>query len=205
MGRLFFTYPGRSEIKYNIKIYDTLLIPSIKNLTDIQDTQSYSFKRAVKYFNFVHKKTTFSSQEPGNCIMISFYAVPQSHILNDNVYEGFLGLISPERKLRTGRFFRREDACRSVTGEILARYGIGRKENCALHSISFNYNDHGKPYVDSPPDTHFSISHSGSWTMCAIDNQPIGVDVERIHRVDGGIAQRFFSAFEYSELSKLPI
>lgn len=40
---------------------------------------------------------------------------------------------------------------------------------------------HGKPFLLGHPTWHFSLSHSGDWAVCALDDSPIGVDIER-HR-----------------------
>ena len=43
----------------------------------------------------------------------------------------------------------------------------------------FGYNSHGKPYLVDFPTIHFNISHCPKSIAVAIDNVPIGVDVER--------------------------
>jgi len=136
--------------------------------------------------------------------MIEIFAVQNSDALDQNLFEALFNLVSNERKLRSKRFLRREDACRSVMGEALARYCIGIKENIPPESIIFKIGEHEKPYCELPKKTQFSISHSGTWVVCATDNQPIGIDVERIHDINMDIAQRFFSDREYSEIMAVP-
>ena len=41
----------------------------------------------------------------------------------------------------------------------------------------------GKPYFDSKPDIHFSISHSGDYAMCAFSDNPIGADIQKIQEI----------------------
>lgn len=36
----------------------------------------------------------------------------------------------------------------------------------------------GKPYLPQYPDIHLSVSHSGSWFVCAVSSQPVGVDLQ---------------------------
>lgn len=36
----------------------------------------------------------------------------------------------------------------------------------------------GKPYLPHLPDLHISVSHSGEWYICAISNQPVGIDLQ---------------------------
>jgi 4'-phosphopantetheinyl transferase len=136
--------------------------------------------------------------------MPSLLAINDSHALEDPMYDRFLNVVSPERKRKASRFLRREDACRSLVGEALARFCIGRRENVPAASIVFQYNDHGKPSADLPGKTQFSISHSHSWVVCALDEGAVGVDIEYIHDHDLDIAKRFFHPREYSEMLYLP-
>jgi 4'-phosphopantetheinyl transferase len=148
----------------------------------------------------------FGRQEmKGFLMMISLCAVSQCHNLSGEVYKAFLDVISLERQQKAARFLRKEDACRCITGEVLTRYCIAKIQKSSFRSISFKKNEYGKPSIDFAPNTHFSISHSGTWTLCAIDTQPLGVDVERLHVVDENLAKRFFSQEEYMELTKVPI
>ena len=43
---------------------------------------------------------------------------------------------------------------------------------------AIGYQKHGKPYLLDYPYIHFSWSHSGNAVVCAIDTQPIGIDME---------------------------
>lgn len=55
---------------------------------------------------------------------------------------------------------------------------------------------HGKPYLKKAPHIHFNISHAGNIAMCALHNAPVGVDIEKIKRVDDGVEMRFMSKKE---------
>ena len=45
--------------------------------------------------------------------------------------------------------------------------------------LRFGYNSHGKPHLADFTDIHFNISHCPNAIAVAIDDAPIGVDVER--------------------------
>ena len=136
--------------------------------------------------------------------MVSMAAVEFGSKLTDNCYSSFLTLVSPERKNRAAAFKRREDAYRSVIAEVLARYCIAGREKVPPESIVFQNNTFGKPFVELPGKTLFNISHSDSWVVCAIDDGPIGIDIERIHPPDFEMAKRFFHPDEFSEMIGLP-
>lgn len=38
----------------------------------------------------------------------------------------------------------------------------------------------GKPFFPGHPDLHFNVSHSAGCAVCAVHDQPLGVDVERL-------------------------
>ncbi len=59
--------------------------------------------------------------------------------------------------------------------ELLVGNGLVPEDD-PLH---FEYNQHGKPYLVNHQDVHFNISHCPNAIAVAVDNAPIGVDVER--------------------------
>lgn len=55
--------------------------------------------------------------------------------------------------------------------------------------------EHGKPYLEGVPHVHFSISHSGKWWICAIDSNPIGLDLQEVPEKENNVeklAKRFY-------------
>ena len=50
----------------------------------------------------------------------------------------------------------------------------------------------GKPVLAACPDIHFNLSHSGTLAVCAVSDQPVGVDVEVLQSVDPCVAELCF-------------
>ncbi len=67
----------------------------------------------------------------------------------------------------------------------------------------FSSSEYGKPYLNEYPHIHFNISHSGDWVVCVVDNEPVGVDVEKIRIIDYEIAENWFSPFEFQVINNL--
>jgi len=67
-------------------------------------------------------------------------------------------------------------------------------------NIFFNYTYFGKPFLPGADNFHFNISHSGEWVVCATDEKPVGIDIERVSPIDVDIAKNYFSAGEYADL-----
>lgn len=90
-----------------------------------------------------------------------------------------------------------EDKARSAGAGWLLQYALEQagipKEAQVLEKTEL-----GKPYLKNHPHIHFSLSHSGSWAVCAVGDEPLGVDVE-LPRCTIEIAKRFFRPDELPE------
>ena len=53
----------------------------------------------------------------------------------------------------------------------------------------FEYNEHGKPSIAGHPEIHFNLSHCKEAAVCAVSDQPVGVDVESIREYKDGLVQ----------------
>lgn len=69
------------------------------------------------------------------------------------------------------------DSCRH-SRELLAK-AVYRHTGRDCGEISCN--PWGKPHFPALPDIHCSVSHSGDWWVCAVSDQPVGLDLQ-IHR-----------------------
>ena len=63
------------------------------------------------------------------------------------------------------------------------------------------YDDNGKPYVEHAP--YFSLSHSGDLVICAVDDEPIGADVQVVKGVTARLAKKVLSADELAEFGRI--
>ena len=61
------------------------------------------------------------------------------------------------------------------------------------------YNEHGKPYLEDGP--YFSISHCKEGIAVAIDDQPIGIDIEGIRKADPDLIERVMNEEEKSQIT----
>ena len=58
----------------------------------------------------------------------------------------------------------------------------------------FLYNEHGKPYWENGP--YFSISHCKEGIAVAVDDQPIGIDIEGIRHAEEDLIERVMNEQE---------
>ena len=70
----------------------------------------------------------------------------------------------------------------------------------ALHvgEMEFLYNEHGKPYFAGGP--YFSISHCKEGIAVAIDDMPIGIDIEAIRHADEELIKRTMNEEEQRQI-----
>lgn len=123
--------------------------------------------------------------------------------IQKHIFEELLSYISLDEQEKIKRFRRYEDALRGLTSKMLLRFIIVSLLGKQNKNIHFDKNDYGKPFLVGTNDFHFNLSHSGDWVVCAVDNLPVGIDVERIHDVDLNLSKRFFSEDEHNYLLSL--
>lgn len=108
--------------------------------------------------------------------------------------------LSAERQLRVEKFRNYMDARRSITAELLVRRLAMDQLGVRNEDIVFGENSYNKPYLVSSPHFHYNLSHSGEWVVCAVDQQPVGIDIEQIKPIELDIAKNFFTTAEYNRL-----
>jgi 4'-phosphopantetheinyl transferase len=132
--------------------------------------------------------------------MVEVYAVHVPSTLSKETYKQFLNAVSTTKRARIERFWKAEDAYRSLLADILIRTIVCEKFKFSNRDIHFEFNQYEKPYIPHLPHFAFNASHSGEWVVCATHSMDVGIDIERIRPIDMKIAHRFFSAKECSDL-----
>lgn len=128
---------------------------------------------------------------------MKIYAVKILNISEEKLYKLCL-LIDSEKRYKIKKFINKKDKIRTLIGEILIRMIIIEKLKIGNKSIKFSKNQYGKPYLKDYPNFNFNISHSGEYVLCAVDDKPIGIDVEEIEHIEyKDIAKRFFTTEEF--------
>jgi 4'-phosphopantetheinyl transferase len=116
-------------------------------------------------------------------------------------------LLSPDERMR-GTRFRFDHLRRSfILTRGALRLLLGRYLDIAPSEIQIQYGPARKPFVASPANIQFNVSHSGDMALYAFSTGgELGVDVERIRPLPDmlDIASHFFCQEEFRELSSLP-
>ncbi|KAJ7068072.1 hypothetical protein C8F01DRAFT_589384 [Mycena amicta] len=108
----------------------------------------------------------------------------------DELYQRALLLLDAESSARIKRFYRREDACRTLIGRILPRMLL-HDRGIALAAMEFSSTETGKPFVTTDPAIAYNISHDNGLVAMASSsnthNPPafsLGIDVMKV-RIPG--------------------
>ncbi|KAJ6516113.1 hypothetical protein C8R45DRAFT_232137 [Mycena sanguinolenta] len=114
-------------------------------------------------------------------------------LFTDELYQRALLLLDPESSARIKRFYRREDACRTLIGRFLPRMLL-RTRGVALPDMKFAATEGGKPYITTSgvdPPIAYNVSHDNALVAMVSSanthNPPaftVGVDVMKV-RIPG--------------------
>ena len=137
--------------------------------------------------------------------MVNIYGVK----LLDNIrfleLKGLISAYLPDDSAKKAARFKHDvNAQRKIIGELLVRATLCKTFNLDNKSISFDYSEKKKPFLKDRNSIHFNISHSGDWVVCAVAEKEVGIDVEKIHKINLNIARRFFAPEEVKHLFELP-
>lgn len=104
-------------------------------------------------------------------------------------------LLETERRRYMMRYLQAADRARCLAAGLMMRRVLGREEAALVRKGEF-----GKLFLPGGPD--FSISHSGSKVVLAVDQRDIGVDIEQISPWYPEVARRVFTPAELAWLEK---
>ena len=67
------------------------------------------------------------------------------------------------------------------TAELLLNRSLGQCTDVQT-PVQYYRNKHGKPYLTDAPEVYVNWSHSGDYVICAISDQEVGIDLQRMDR-----------------------
>lgn len=115
------------------------------------------------------------------------------YLLNCKDCEPFLlslqNRISAPRIKKAKKMRKRESALHCIGAEICLSVALGLPLPINLKTAP-----NGKPFIENTPQ--FNLSHSGDYVVCAVDENPIGVDIEKISRMKEAVFARIASPLE---------
>ena len=129
---------------------------------------------------------------------MKIYAVKILSMRNEEI-NYINSLIGSHKRCKIEKFVNTKDKIRALIGEIIIRTEIIESLFIRNEDITIRENQYGKPYLIKSPEFNFNISHSGDFVVCAIDNKPIGIDIEEVKTIEyKAIAKNLFSVIEFN-------
>jgi 4'-phosphopantetheinyl transferase len=127
---------------------------------------------------------------------------------DDTQWQPHMALLSADEQAKADRYRFEKHRRRYISGRTALRILLGGYLGRAPETLSFNYNDHGKPSLaQNNSKLRFNVSHTEGIMLAGfVLNSEIGIDIETIqHDIDYmGIGQRWFSKLEHNTLLTLP-
>jgi 4'-phosphopantetheinyl transferase len=113
-------------------------------------------------------------------------------------------ILDHQERERVQRFHFAGDAARYALAHANLRRILGAYLKQRPEKICFRNNQFGKPELAGETSLQFSLSHSQSMAVLAVDHAlPVGVDVEDVRPIETEVADAHFSATELSALRAL--
>lgn len=130
---------------------------------------------------------------------MEIYSVRVPEKIDEDLFKSLLQFVEDSKKNRIEKLVIKKYKYKVLFSELLIRMIICDKLNLKNNQILIKKNEYGKPFLVNCEKFHFNISHSGEWIVCAVDNNVVGIDIEKISIVDYcTIARTFFNKEESS-------
>lgn len=134
--------------------------------------------------------------------MLQVYAVSIKGIIIDPEW---LHYISEEKQQLVLGLRDPQYLAQVLVGDLLIRCLAVQHLNVSNSSLHFQYKEGGKPFLEAPySDFHFNLAHSEEWVVCAVDKQPVGIDVQLMEPIDLNLAKNVLAPYAYRYYLSLP-
>ncbi len=111
-----------------------------------------------------------------------------------------LAAVSAQRREQALRYRQERDRRLSVAAYRLLQRAL-KAEGHHLDGLpQFIHDNRGKPVLEGYPDICFSLSHCREAVACALNDQPVGIDIESIGHYDEEVAVHVMSEKELQEI-----
>lgn len=128
--------------------------------------------------------------------MVKLYLADISKIADPSEEPELLEQLPVQRKQKISKMHQEKSRRQSLGAGLLLNRVLGYY---GVKTSGILVGEHGKPEVDG---ICFNLSHSGELVVCAVSEQPVGCDVEKVREAPKGVAERFFGESERAYLEQ---
>lgn len=118
----------------------------------------------------------------------------------DDYYIRIQNMLPPDSILKAEKYHFTEDKKRSVAGEFLKRVLLANVLGTRASLLEFKTNPFNKPLLSSHEGVHFNLTHSGDWVLIATDENPLGIDIEKIEPEIPNVEEIVFTSEEIRQI-----
>ncbi len=122
--------------------------------------------------------------------------------LTEEKYEHSIALLDSKRQEKVRAIRHNAERHRSICAGLLLRFAYlaeGFSED-SWKQAKVACGAYGKPYLEGRRDFFYSLSPTGEWVICAVDDIEVGADIQKIGALKMAVAKRFYSDGEYDRL-----
>lgn len=127
--------------------------------------------------------------------MLRLFAIKNSLFEDDGIFENQLALVDGQRREKVNALALREKKNASLAAGVILPLAL---KKCGIAGeVKIENGMWEKPRLVSPKGVFYNLSHSGEWTVAAISDNEVGVDIQQVKPVDMRLAKRFFTEEEW--------
>ncbi|WP_050740127.1 4'-phosphopantetheinyl transferase family protein [Acetobacterium bakii] len=123
---------------------------------------------------------------------------------NPKILQKYLDQVTTERREKVVRQKSIQSQALSLGAEVLMKKAMlksfGIKGNLIIEK-----SEQGKPRLLKHSGIHYNLSHSGNYVVCALSNKAVGLDLQKMDRLNLDLATRYFAQEEVVWLFDLPV
>ncbi len=133
--------------------------------------------------------------------MTNLYLLRVTPLEEERTREHYLPTVSPFRREKVERFQKDRAKAASLGAGMLLRWALFRRGIDRDDTVTDSW---GRPWAAAAPSLYLSLSHSGEYAVCALGDEPLGVDVQQIGPLRPGVLKRFYSEKEREMVADAP-
>ncbi len=127
--------------------------------------------------------------------------VVRTDLISQSEFDYLLKILPMDRQKQILSQKSQQNATNMLVGSILARVALKKEFGLPVKEQIFELGEHGKPFLKNGKNQYFNISHSGCYVVCAVSENPVGIDVEVPGKYKEELARKVLSPLEFMNLS----